>query len=64
MQKPLVSTSANISGEAPPRNFAEITPAIKNGVDYIVNHRREEKENPPSSRIIKIKEDGSFIVLR
>jgi len=64
MKKPLVSTSANISGMPAPKNFSEIADEIKNGVDYIVDHRREENENPPSSRILKISPDGNFDIIR
>ena len=35
-RKPVVSTSANISGEPPPANFSEINALIKEGVQYIV----------------------------
>lgn len=52
--KPLISTSANISGEAHPKNFKEINSAIKNGVDYIVQHRQNEIEVRPPSSIIKL----------
>jgi len=64
MKRPLVSTSANISGSPSPENFDAVAKEIKDGVDYIVNHRRDEKENPPSSRILKINADGSFTVIR
>lgn len=51
-RKPIVSTSANISGEASPACFSEITEEIKNAVDYVVDYRREETEGSPSSIII------------
>ena len=41
-RKPLVSTSANVSGEPSPANFSEISEAIKNGVDYIVQYRQDD----------------------
>lgn len=41
-RKPIVSTSANISGETSPRNFSEISAAIKQGVDYIVQYRQDD----------------------
>ena len=54
---PLVSTSANISGENNPKIFSEINTELIENVDYVVNLRREElMENP--SRIIKINKDG------
>jgi len=63
-QKPIVSTSANISGEPSPGIFAEITGAIKNGVDYIVQHRRNETIYASPSAIIKWNNNGSPTVIR
>jgi len=51
-RKPIVSTSANLSGEASPGNFAQISPAIKKGVDYIVQYKQDDNSlNAPSSLI-------------
>ena len=61
--KPIVSTSANISGEETPKQFSEISNEIKNNVDYIVNLRQNEIMNNPS-RILIIKEDGSIKKIR
>lgn len=61
--KPLVSTSANISGSPTPKSFKEIDSAILEGVDYIVNLHRNKKSGPPSA-IIKLKNDGQVQVLR
>lgn len=63
MRKPLVSTSANISGEAVPENFASIHPDIKSGVDAIVEMRTDEVCSKPS-QIIKIGLDGSVNIVR
>jgi L-threonylcarbamoyladenylate synthase len=63
LKKPLVSTSANISGQASPGSFAEIAQEIKDGVDYIADHRKEEK-NAAASRILRIKTDGSIDIIR
>jgi L-threonylcarbamoyladenylate synthase len=41
-RRPLVSTSANISGQPFPKNFAEISREIKDGVDYIVRYRQDD----------------------
>ena len=49
-RKPIVSTSANISGEPSPRCFAEISDAVKTAVDYVVDFRQEETTNPPAGR--------------
>lgn len=62
--KPIVSTSANISGEENPAKFDEIKLDILNGVDYIVNHHKKELNNSKPSSIIKIEENGEFKILR
>lgn len=64
MQKPVVSTSANISGEETPRKFSEISEEIKNAVDYVVNYSRQGKEKHKPSSIIKMKENGEFTIIR
>ena len=61
--RPIVSSSANLSGEKIPLNFSEITSKIKNNVDYIVKHEKN-KNSYSSSRILKLQEDGSFLTLR
>ena len=64
LQKPLVSTSANISGEAFNGNFSDISEEIKKGVDYTVNYRREEKIKATPSRIIQLELDGEIKFIR
>ena len=61
--KPIVSTSANISGAAAPTNFKNISTLIKSGVDYVVQHRQTEETSTTVSAIIKWK-DGSIERLR
>ncbi|MEZ4858102.1 MAG: L-threonylcarbamoyladenylate synthase [Flavobacteriaceae bacterium] len=63
LKKPLVSTSANISGEKTPLQFKEISPLILGGVDYVVNLHQNKKSVKPSS-IIKLKNDGTVTVIR
>lgn len=63
MKKPLVSTSANLSGEAVPANFAQIPEVIKKGVDHIVMERLTENCTQ-ASQIIKIGLDSSVRVIR
>jgi L-threonylcarbamoyladenylate synthase len=63
MRKPLVSTSANISGQPTPTTFKEISKEIINGVDYVVNISREKKCGNPST-IIKIALDNQVKVIR
>ena len=62
-RRPLVSTSANISGEKTPSNFQEISKEILEGVDYVVNLQQAKKSDKPST-IIKIKNDGTVKVIR
>src|SRR5450631_525672 len=54
LQRPLVSTSANISGDSSPDNFKMVNAKIKNGVDYIVQHRQNELKISQPSSIIKL----------
>ncbi len=63
-KKPIVSTSANISGQTPPQNFGEIAEDVKNGVDFIVNYRQEETSNPAPSGIIKLDVGGMVKIIR
>ncbi|MBV7533245.1 L-threonylcarbamoyladenylate synthase [Chitinophaga sp. sic0106] len=64
LRKPLVSTSANISGDPSPATFSAVNPAIVNGVDYVVKHRQDEAAASIASRIIRIHNDGSITVIR
>ena len=52
--KPIVSTSANISGEPTPHIFNEISQQIKDSVDYVVSIRQDEEKPSESSAIIKV----------
>ena len=63
-KKPIVSTSANISGKKSPSNFFEIDEQIKNSVDYVVNYRQNETEKAQSSQIIKLGVSGEIEILR
>ena len=63
MKKPLVSTSANISGQPSPKSFKEISPEIIKGVDYVVNLHREKIAGKPST-IIKLTNDSQVKVIR
>lgn len=64
LKRPLVSTSANISGQPTARCFSEISDEIKNLVDYIVPLRQDETENPQPSGIIKVGDGGLINVIR
>ncbi|MDR2956057.1 MAG: threonylcarbamoyl-AMP synthase [Prevotella sp.] len=63
-RKALVSTSANVSGEPSPANFSEISDEIKNGVNYIVNFRQEEKTKAKASSIIRLRPNGEVKIIR
>ena len=63
-QKPIVSTSANISGEPTPRTFDEISEEIKEAVDYVVKYSRQSKEKHKPSSIIKMQNNGQFTIIR
>ncbi|MBE6298189.1 MAG: threonylcarbamoyl-AMP synthase [Bacteroidales bacterium] len=63
-QRAVVSTSANISGEATPRNFGEISREIIDAVDYVVNFRQQEKGSGKSSSIIKLSANGAVSIIR
>lgn len=61
---PLVSTSANISGEQAPSSFQKIPTPIRQQVDYVVNWRQNETTASSPSAIIKLEKDGSITILR
>lgn len=63
-QKAIVSTSANISGQPSPANFAEVSDEIKNAVDYIVQSRQNETGKSVPSSIIKLGNDGEVKIIR
>jgi L-threonylcarbamoyladenylate synthase len=63
-RKAIVSTSANVSGQPSPRNFSEISEAIKAQVDYIVSFRQEEMGAPRPSGIIKLAQGNLFSIIR
>jgi L-threonylcarbamoyladenylate synthase len=63
-RKPIVSTSANISGVAAPSTFSQITDDIKLAVDYVVNFRQQETSVPKPSSIIKLGKGGLFQLIR
>lgn len=63
-RKPIVSTSANISGEPAPAIFSEISEPIKSGVDYIVRYRQSDNKRAEPSSIIKWKNNEEYEVIR
>lgn len=63
-QKPLVSTSANISGEPAAANYNDISQELLDTVDYVCFSRRQEHKPHTPSSIIKLKEDGEVTIIR
>lgn len=63
-RKPIVSTSANRSGDPSPAHFGEVNPAIIQGVDYVVQFRQEERTAAAPSAIIRWSNSGSPVFIR
>jgi L-threonylcarbamoyladenylate synthase len=63
-RKPLVSSSANISGRETPQNFAGIPEEIKQGVDYIVKYRQQDNQKTMASALVRFDKSGEPTVLR
>lgn len=64
MQKPIVSTSANISGEPTASNYRDISEEILSKVDYICTTRRNEHKPHQPSSIIRLRPDGEVTIIR
>ena len=62
--RPIVSTSANISGEETPKNLAEVSREIIDGVDFVVNPRFQGKPTGKPSSIIAFGEGGEVKIIR
>jgi len=63
-RKPIVSTSANISGQKSPQNFADISMEIKQSVDYVVFYRQDDSARSNPSGIIKLGIGGQIEIIR
>ncbi|MDR2144844.1 MAG: threonylcarbamoyl-AMP synthase [Tannerella sp.] len=63
-RKPVVSTSANISGEPSPRSFSDISDEIKNGVDYIVQYGQTDTAPKKPSSILQLNLDNTVKIIR
>jgi len=63
-RRPVVSTSANISGQPSPSVFDEISEDIKNQVDYIVEYRQNDLTPAQPSSVIKLWPDGRIDIIR
>jgi L-threonylcarbamoyladenylate synthase len=64
LRKPLVSTSANVSGKPSPQYFSQIAPEIIDGVDYVVNLDQTSMEIKNPSTIMRLAPDGKFEFIR
>lgn len=64
LRRPVVSTSANISGEPSARFFSEIKRELIEAVDYVAEYRRDDREPHQPSSVIKISDDSTFKILR
>ena len=62
--KPIVSTSANITGNPTPMHFSEISQTIIKSVDFVVDKAMETSIEPKASTIARFKEDGEFEIIR
>ena len=62
--RPIVSTSANISGEPSPQVYADIPQEIRDAVDYIVPQKLERDATGFASQIIKVEVDGQVQIIR
>ncbi len=64
LRRPIVSTSANVSGKKTPAVFSDIDDEIIDGVDYVVRFRQEDSSRRKSSNIIKVSDSGVIKVIR
>ena len=64
MKRPLISTSANVSGQSSPACFDEIDPEVLSGADYVVDYRRDDTRKAQASTIIKLTDDCRVTIIR
>ncbi len=64
LRKPLVSTSANISGSPAPAIYQEVSEEIRSSVDYVVNWRKDDRQRHAPSSIIKLQKGGLIQIIR
>jgi L-threonylcarbamoyladenylate synthase len=63
-RKPLVSTSANLSGKPSPAFFSEIEQQVIDAADYTVNYRRNDRRIVSASSVIKVEMNGTIKIIR
>ncbi len=64
LRRPVVSTSANVSGEPTPHCFSEISPEIIDAVDYVCQYRRDDTTPHTPSAVIKVCDDNTIKIIR
>lgn len=64
LRKPLVSTSANLSGQPAAKTFSEISQEIIDGVDYVVRYGQDDEQEHQASMVMKLEPGGKFSFLR
>ena len=63
-RKPIVSTSANMSGKPSPENFSAIEKSVIDQVDYVVKYRQNDHQKQSASPVIKIEQNGTIEIIR
>ncbi|SEK22547.1 L-threonylcarbamoyladenylate synthase [Parapedobacter koreensis] len=63
-RKPIVSTSANLSGQSAPRNFSEVSQEIRDSVDYVVEFGQDDPHEGMASIVMKLEPGGKFSFIR
>lgn len=63
-RKPIVSTSANLSGSDSPGNFSEVEKSLADNVDFIVKYRQNDRSKGLASQVIKVNSDGTIKIIR
>jgi L-threonylcarbamoyladenylate synthase len=63
-RKPIVSTSANLSGDPEPKTFTEVLNHIRTGVDYVVHYRQDDQTIAEPSSVVVLNRDGSTTIIR
>ncbi len=63
-RKPIISTSANFSGQQSPHTFLDIDKSVIAAVDYVVKYRKDDTDKNSASPIIKIGQDGTIKIIR
>jgi L-threonylcarbamoyladenylate synthase len=63
-RRPIVSTSANVSGHPTPRNYSQIDKEVISAVDYVVRYRQDDHSEPAPSSIIKLDKGNQIKIIR